>query len=536
MSASAGPEPGRSSGLPAFAATPRVLRVRLLVLVALATVVVVGGTTYVESRIIEGVVEREALDAAGAAALGVAADLTEREALPTAAELEDFRIEFLKAVPSLRGLTVIRRAEGSAVVEATTDPRPPAGSLELGQEAIRRREIAVAAESPPSMRLVAVPLERDHQPYGAVVARMSMDAVVRVRHETRVTAAWVATTAILLLTALIDTLARRLVYRPLSAIQGTMGRAWAGDLQARAEVARGDEIGAVAQGLNAMLDRMSGFNSAMRDEVVRATGELRERNRQLVESAQRLFAARRDLARSEQLALTGRMAASVAHQIGTPLNLISGYVQMIQEELPSDSTAALRLRTVREQIGRVTAIVQGLLDQARQPVLHRRPVAPSELVSRVCELARPTFEAASIAVHTDVPPGLPEVSVDVGQLEQVFLNLFTNSIDALPLGGSVGVAGRAVGDQVVFEVSDSGSGIPAEDLGQIFDPLFTTKRPGKGTGLGLSIVRDVLAAHGGSVEVASQEGRGTRVIVRLPRAASVEPAVAPLPNVRGREG
>jgi len=291
----------------------------------------------------------------------------------------------------------------------------------------------------------------------------------------------------------------------------------------------------VAQGLNAMLDRMSGFNSAMRDEVVRATGELRERNRQLVESAQRLFAARRDLARSEQLALTGRMAASVAHQIGTPLNLISGYVQMIQEELPSDSTAALRLRTVREQIGRVTAIVQGLLDQARQPVLHRRSVAPSELVSRVCELARPTFEAASIAVHTDVPPGLPEVSVDVGQLEQVFLNLFTNSIDALPQGGSVGVAGRAVDDQVVFEVSDSGSGITAEDLGHIFDPLFTTKRPGKGTGLGLSIVRDVLAAHGGSVEVASQEGRGTRVIVRLPRAPSLEPAIAPLPDVRGRE-
>jgi two-component system, NtrC family, sensor kinase len=497
-----------------------VLRVRLLMLIALATAVVVGGTTYLEGRIIEAVVEGEAVDAAGAAALGVAADLTERDALPSAAELEDLRVEFLKAVPSLRGLTIVGLAGDSASVQATTEPDSVGGSLELARQAIQRRELVVSAESPKSMRLVAVPLERDHRPFGAVVARMSMEVVARVRRQTRVTALWVAGVAILLLTAVIDVLARRLVYRPLSVIQQTMGRAWSGDLQARATVERGDEIGVVAEGLNAMLDRMGDFNAALRDEVRRATEELRERNRQLVDSAQRLFAARRDLARSEQLAVTGRMAASVAHQIGTPLNLISGYVQMIQEELPPDSTAALRLRTVREQIGRVTTIVQGLLDQARQPVLHRRPVAPAELVSRVCELARPTFEAASIDVRVDLARDLPLVSVDVGQLEQVFLNLFTNSIDAMPQGGTLTVTARADGDEVVFGVSDSGSGIPVEDLGRVFDPLFTTKQPGKGTGLGLSIVRDVLAAHGGSVEVTSQTGRGTRVLVWLPAAVS----------------
>jgi two-component system NtrC family sensor kinase len=492
------------------------LRTRLLWMAALMTGLVVGATTYLKNRIIEATVEREALDAARLAALGVAADLTDRETLPTAADLEELLAEFTRAVPAIRSLTITRVQGDGSAIEASTESNPPAAALELARQVTVSREPAVSEESAGPVRFVAVPLERERKPYGAVVVTMSMDALARVRRQTRITALIVTAVTILALTAFFDIIAGRLVHRRLHAVRETMTRASEGDLSVRAPVDRADEIGALAAGLNAMLDRMSDFNEALRQEVQRATGELQQRNEQLVESAQRLFSTRRELARFEQLAVTGQMAASVAHQIGTPLNLISGYVQMILEELPPASSAAARLETVQEQIAKVTAIVQSLLDQARRPVLHRRAIDPAELVSNACELARPTLDASGIALRAETDGSLPPISVDVGQIEQAFLNLITNSIDAMPEGGILTVSVRAAMPYVEFEVADSGCGIPREYLGRIFDPLFTTKRPGKGTGLGLTITREVVAAHGGSLSVTSETGRGTAVIVRLP--------------------
>ncbi len=193
------------------------------------------------------------------------------------------------------------------------------------------------------------------------------------------------------------------------------------------------------------------------------------------------------------------MAATVAHQIGTPLNLISGYVQMIQTDVPPASASAVRLRTVQEQIGKVTTIVQGLLDQARRPLLNKTEVAAGELVEGVCELARPSLAAA-----------------------QVLLNLITNSIDAMPEGGELLVTAGASGGHVEITVADSGTGIDPLHVGRVFDPLFTTKERGKGTGLGLTIARDVVAAHGGTIAVASRHDEGTEVKVRLPQARPAE--------------
>jgi signal transduction histidine kinase len=276
----------------------------------------------------------------------------------------------------------------------------------------------------------------------------------------------------------------------------------------------------VADGLNAMLARVADFNAALEHEVRRATEELREANRQLAETAQRLFAARRDLARSEQLAAAGQTAATVAHQVGTPLNLISGYVQMIQADLAPESPSAVRLRTVQEQIKKVTTIVQDLLDRARRPLLHLSYASAAELVEGVRELARPSLQAAGITVRAEVDPELPVLHVDVGQMEQVLLNLITNSIDAMPAGGELRLAARLDGaGHVEIVVADSGTGIDPRHVARVFDPLFTTKERGRGTGLGLTIARDVVAAHGGSIAIANAAAGGTEVTVRLPAAA-----------------
>ena len=493
------------------------LRARLGVSAALVIAAVVGLSTFLQARIVARAVEAEAVDAAAAIALGISADLGEHTTTPSTDELVDLLADYRKAVPAVQSITIT--AAAPAAVVASTDATPAPRALPLGERAVAGGELVTYADDPVGLHFVAVPLERHRQPYGAVVVAVGMDSLQRVQRQSRLAALAFAAVAIVLLALGLDFLARRLVHRPLAGVLRTMARASAGDLAARAPRVRADEIGAVAEGLNGMLDRLAGFNETLHAEVERATAELRAANRELLEAAQRLFAARSELARTQRLALAGQMAASVAHQIGTPLNVISGYVQMLRAKQPDGSPDAERLRTIQEQIARVTAIVQSLLDHTRRPALARHSLAPGELVHGLAELVRPSLVGSGIELGVEVASGLPAVGVDRVQLEQALLNLVTNAVDAMPDGGRLSLAARADGEGVELAVTDSGAGIPPEDLPRVFDPLYTTKPPGKGTGLGLPILREIVEAHGGTVRLESRPGEGTTATVRLPPAA-----------------
>jgi two-component system NtrC family sensor kinase len=481
---------------------------------ALVVAAVVGLSTYLQARIVARAVEAEALDGAAAIALGVSADLGEHASTPSTADLVDLLADYRKAVPAVQSITVT--AAAPATILASTDVSAPARTLSLGVQAVVRRELVTYADGPVGLHFVAVPLERRHQPYGAVVVAVGMDALRRVQRQSRLAALVFAAVAIVILALGLDFLGRRLVHRPLAAVLRTMTRASAGDLAVRAPHVRSDEIGAVAEGLNGMLDRMAGFNERLQAEVERATAQLRAANRELLETAQRLFAARRELARSQRLALAGQMAASVAHQVGTPLNVISGYVQLLRAKQVDGSPDAERLRTIQEQIDRVTAIVQSLLDQTRRPALALGPLDPGELLEGLAELVRPSLVGRGIELGLEVAPHLPAVGADRVQLEQALLNLVSNAVDAMPEGGRLSLAARPDGDGVALVVGDTGAGIPLDDLSRVFEPLYTTKPPGKGTGLGLPILREVVESHGGTVRLESRAGEGTNAVVSLP--------------------
>jgi len=327
---------------------------------------------------------------------------------------------------------------------------------------------------------------------------------------------WFTPAAILLLTLLVDWLGRRLIHQPIGEIRGTMTRAGAGDFTARAQQARPDEIGSVAVGLNDMLQRLQDFHEALQERVTEATSELRVRNEELVDSYQRVFALREALARAEQLAAVGQMAASVAHQVGTPLNLISGYVQMLQEDASGDPRTARRLEIVQEQIAKVDSVVRTLLDHSRRPG-NRAPTAVGPVLSRVADVARPKLGASGIALTLDVAPDLPTIWADSEELELAMLNLVTNSLDAMPAGGSLTIRATTSHSQGVrIEVSDTGTGISKDLLPRIFQPWVTTKAAGRGTGLGLSITHDVIARHGGTIDAVSEPGRRTTFTLELP--------------------
>jgi len=215
------------------------------------------------------------------------------------------------------------------------------------------------------------------------------------------------------------------------------------------------------------------------------------------------------------------MAASVAHQVGTPLNLISGYVQMLQEDASVDPKTARRLQIVQEQISKVASVVRTLLDRSKRQE-NRASIAVGAVLSRVADVARPKLDASGISLTLDVAGELPPIWADFEELELAMLNLVTNSLDAMPQGGILTLRARPSTDGVRIEVSDTGIGISKELLPRIFDPWVTTKAVGRGTGLGLSITHDVIERHGGTISVTSEPDQETQFTIELPTAPAAE--------------
>jgi two-component system, NtrC family, sensor kinase len=465
------------------------LRARLALLITLAVALVLGVQAIIEISVFERAVQRDLMETARLTAVAVADDFELRREPVDVEAVGAMLHEVASSAASIRTISLVGvDAEGPHLV----------------------------ASSPSGIAITAVPTLRDGQVVGGAVVTVSLGAIAQLRTKGRRVTLLFAPIAVLLLTLVIDWFARRLIHQPVARIHDAMHRAGQGDFSARASVVRPDEIGAVASGLNDMLARLQNFNVALQERVQEGTAELRVRNQELVESYHRVFALREALARAEQLAAVGQTAASVAHQVGTPLNLISGYVQMTQEDAAVDPRTARRLAIVQEQIAKVAAVVRTMLDHARRPDT-RSPTALGPLISRVGDVARPKLDASSIALTLDLAPDLPPINANGEELELALLNLVNNSLDAMTGGGSLTIRVAHVGGRVRIELTDTGAGIAPDLLPRVFEPWITTKPAGRGTGLGLSITRDVIARHGGTIDATSEPGR-TTFTIDLPAA------------------
>jgi signal transduction histidine kinase len=259
--------------------------------------------------------------------------------------------------------------------------------------------------------------------------------------------------------------------------------------------------------------------------VALAFGTLRWRERYGALSA-RHARAEEALRRRDRLAAIGELAGTVAHEIRNPLNAIAMSVQRVQREFfGPDSPAGDEARTeARELLSvmeaetrRINGTVQQFLDYARPPRLAPRRTELAALVAGLVESRRPLAESRGIALSADAG-GAGAANVDPDQLRQAIDNVVRNAFEATPAGGRVTVTAESTGREHAISVADTGSGIPADQLGRIFDLYFTT-RP-EGTGVGLAVTQQIVAAHGGTVEVDSAPGTGTCVTIRLPRDAA----------------
>jgi two-component system, NtrC family, sensor kinase len=332
-----------------------------------------------------------------------------------------------------------------------------------------------------------------------------------------------ALSGILVVTLVLDQVAQRLMYRRLARIRETLQRAATGQLNARVPVDALDEIGIIARGLNEILQGLERLNEAVDIRVEAATEVFRQKRQETADSHREMAMLSEELARAGRLAALGQAAANMAHQIGTPLNLISGYVQLLIQSSSPGSEALDRLKAIQEQVAKVIAIVRAALDSSRPRSVPYERAELGELVRRVCQMASPMLEDAGVQVEVLAPDQPAELLADRVQLELALLNLISNSIDAMESGGRLTIRLRHEDDRLTLEVQDTGSGIPHDLLARIFDPWVTTKEQGKGSGLGLSIARQVIASHGGTIRVQSGPGKGALFTIDLPAAQGIHP-------------
>ena len=224
------------------------------------------------------------------------------------------------------------------------------------------------------------------------------------------------------------------------------------------------------------------------------------------------------LVQADKLSSIGLLAAGVAHEVNTPLAVISTYAQMLAKQVAEDSQKSLILEKIAKQTFRASEIVNSLLNFSRTTSTSFGAVSVNRVIQETLSLLEHQLQKSGIEIRQDLEPDLPAVHGNAGKLQQVFLNLFLNARDAMAGGGKLEVRSYSDGTGARIEVSDTGHGIAPEHLHRIYDPFFTTKGAKKGTGLGLSVTYGIIQEHGGSIEVSNRRSGGATFRVELPVA------------------
>jgi PAS domain S-box-containing protein len=221
------------------------------------------------------------------------------------------------------------------------------------------------------------------------------------------------------------------------------------------------------------------------------------------------------LRRTERVAELGTLASGMAHEIGTPMNVILGRAEYLMERVKEEPIKR-GLQTIVTQVERITRVMNQLLSFARRRTPERRALNLQATIEDNLEMFQERLNRANVKLETSFPETSPPVHADPDQMSQVMINLVMNAIHAMPDGGTLHVGLAPLDDTVRLIVSDTGQGMPQEVVAKIFDPFFTTKEFGKGTGLGLTVVKGIVDEHRGTIAVESDPGRGTTFIINIP--------------------
>lgn len=500
---------------------------RLVILVMLALMIITGVNDYLRlARERERLVEQSQEDVrifAETLALAVSRNVRWGR---TTAELKELLDDIL-ARPGLVAVAIYD-PEGQVVAENVALGWAPPAADRMVRETLAKKEATsalVAAESSEVFRYVQ-PFRWPGGRTGAIEVRQTLGDLERQLRRAILQSVASRLAVLSLFVLSIFVLTRWSVARPIRALIAGARAVGRGDLTQRIELKRRDEIGLLA------------------DEFNRMAENLQTANEELLRQAEERLRLEQEVQQAQKLAAVGMLSAEVAHEIGTPLNVISGRAEVLERVIPGDHPGRRHLDVILKQTERISGIIRALLDytRPRRPTLRAEAVVP--VVGRVADLLLDRCRRRGVRIVLDLPVGLPLVLADPDQLQQLFLNLLLNALDASPGGTTVRVTtgpepilpaeeragilrGKVQGPSLAIHVVDAGKGMTPEELDHVFEPFFSTKGHGQGTGLGLPVVEEIVRAHKGEIEILSIPGRGTEAIIRLPPAEGDVPRPGP---------
>ncbi len=502
------------------------LQTKIIIIIAVAVISVVAVSTSIAMLLTRPLVEEQIYRKALAQARAAAHQLADDEAIENPQGISKVLKQMERDLPGFKDAEVFAH-EPQHHLLASSEPGGPhmeldnISGIESYFEFERPEQDAITIETPDGKSwIMGTTIREQGRAVGCLNVKVS-------KHQTSIlTRSLVARNLLVLLAGLlavsgvVHVFFFRRVRQPIHEMIRVMETTENGELSVRAKVRSRDEIGELAEHLNRMLAQVEGFNAELAKKVQEATAELAQRNEELRRINEELFEAQKSLARSERLAVAGQLAASLAHEIGTPLNSLSGHVQLLARRKTWDEASERRLAIIEKQIENMVRTVKQLLSWTRKFDLHLEPVELRRILEEAVLLTSPALGLRRIKVKTEFAPDCPRVVADSGYLHQVFLNLINNSMDAMPHGGGLDIRLRypvnGERGEVAVQVADTGTGMSPETLAHIFDPMFTTKKLGTGAGLGLAICDQIIRQHSGAIQVASEVGHGTCFTVVLP--------------------
>jgi two-component system NtrC family sensor kinase len=499
----------------------RTLRVQLIAIVVLTVAVVLTLSQWVSTRQSERALEQDMRERG----LLVGRTVASRRGQASADELRTV----IEGDREIVAINTFRLADSVLVPEVRVSEVAETGGCTLTAQdvdALAHGDLTrtFQARDGTDRRCITVPQREAGRVVGAVQVDLKAAAVVRLKRRLQTIYGLVLLASIILISLVLSLFLEREVAQPVAALVDGMRRAERGERGVRVQARTRGEFGFVTSTFNSMLSRIEDLTAGLEERVRIATQDLAGKNRELSVANDKLWQAQLDVGRRERLATLGQMAGTLAHELGTPLNSVLGYVQLLRREERA-SQPAEKLAVIESQVQRMIETIRSVLDRTRDVPVPRAPVPVGPLVSETLALLSTQLAARDIVPSVELAPGLPAVPGDAIGLRQVLLNLLTNALDATAPPGRIAISACVAagnGDRsryLEIAVRDNGHGMSPDEVRRVFEPFYTTKAAGRGTGLGLVIVEHIVRAHGGHLIVETAPGRGTVMRVHLPLEA-----------------
>ena len=328
------------------------------------------------------------------------------------------------------------------------------------------------------------------------------------------------------------------ILKPIESLMGSIRIIGKGNLNHKVALKGRDEISQLAQSFNQMTENLKKTTTSI-DDLNKEVDERRKAEENLKKAYKKLKITQDQLIQAEKLNAIGRLASGVAHEVRNPLAIIThGIVYVLSRISPKEKDIIKAMASIKESAARADGIVNSLLDFSKATAVKLNPEFIDEVLGESLALIKTRTKAKNIDILKEIRDDVPKVLIDKNRIEQVFINVFLNAMQAMEEGGRIIIRCRAVRmrgpiegvgrraednfkideEAVMVEIEDTGYGIPKENMDKIEEPFFTTKGPKEGTGLGLSVCKNIIMMHKGLMNIQSEPGRGTKVTLYLKAA------------------